>query len=73
MTEKKARAEIRKLDPVLTIARAAEVAGVSRRTIRYWIKAKDLKSSRPDWQAGSSRVLVDTRSLLGLLGVEVRE
>lgn len=72
MDSEKTGVQVEKLPAVLTLARAAEVAGVSRRTLRRWIKAGLLDAGRPV-RNGSSPVRIDARSLMKLLGVKVAE
>lgn len=62
--------QIEKLPAVIGIARAAEIAGVSRRTVRRWISGGRLPASRV-LAGGSSRVFISTRALLRVLGVPV--
>ncbi len=61
---------IQKLLPALSVERAAELAAVSRPTIRRWIREERLAAYRSR-DAGSARVLIDTRSLLRALGIPV--
>jgi predicted site-specific integrase-resolvase len=63
--------DIEKLPPALTLARAAEVAGRSRRTMRRWVRQGIVQGHRP--MGGKTLLYIDTRSLLRLLGVKVRE
>ena len=65
--------EIEKLPPVLTLARVAEIAGVSRRTVRWWVKSGKLEASRGPTHNGSARLYFDTRVVLKAMGVEVSE
>ena len=60
---------IETLPPFLSIERAAELAARSKPTIRRWAREGRLRSYR-SVLAGSARRLVDTKSLLLLLGIE---
>ena len=70
LTSEKYDDRIEKLPPVLTVKRAAEVAGRSRRTIRAWVSAGHVKASRPFEGRGSALLYIDTASLLKLLRPE---
>ena len=63
---------IQEMPPAIGVARAAEFAAVSRPTIRRWVREGRITAYRPS-DAGSARVLIDTRSLLALLGIPVAE
>lgn len=67
MATKKRGDEVEKLPPVLTVKRAAEVAGRSRRTIRRWAAEGLIKSDRPFDGRGSALLYIHTRSLLRLI------
>lgn len=68
LTAEKAARQVEKLPEIITIARAAEVAGVSRRTVREWVRTGKVESARAHQGRGSARITIDTRSLLRLLG-----
>ena len=61
---------IQEMPPAIGVARAAEFAAVSRPTIRRWAREGRITVYRSQ-DAGSTRVLVDTRSLLLMLGIPV--
>ncbi len=61
---------IEKLPPMVSVERAAELAAVTKWTIRRWIHKKQLKVYRSS-ECGSARTLIDTRSLLRYLGMQV--
>jgi excisionase family DNA binding protein len=65
-------AEIEKLPPVLTVARVADIAGVSRRTVRLWVKEGKLPATKMQ-SNGSARLYFETAMVLRALGVEVSE
>lgn len=73
MATKKRGDEVEKLPPVLTVKRAAELAGRSRRTIRRWARENAIEAHRPFDGRGSALLYIKTRSLLRLLGVEVKD
>jgi excisionase family DNA binding protein len=62
LTTKKPFVPIENLPPVLTLKRAAEVAGVSRLTVRRWVREGALLANRH--AQGGAQVMIDTRSLL---------
>ncbi len=72
MTTKETGVRIEKLPPILTVSRAADVAGVSRRTVRRWVLTGKLKASRIE-QSGTSAIRIETRTLLRLLGIPVSD
>ena len=59
---------IQELPPWMSDQRTADLAAVSRPTVRRWIREGLIEAYRPR-DAGSARVLVDTKSLLLMLGV----
>ena len=59
---------IEKLPPVLTLKRVAEIAGVSRRTVRQWVSNGKLIATRMQ-NNGSARLYFDTRDVLRVLGI----
>ncbi len=61
---------IEKLPPMVSVERAAELAAVTKWTIRRWIHKKELMVYRSS-TCGSARTLIDTRSLLHYLGMRV--
>jgi len=66
LTAKKSDDRIEKLAPVLTVKRAAEVAGKSRSTIRAWVRDGLIRGHRPPG-GGSTLLYIDTQSLLARL------
>ncbi|MFN6146581.1 MAG: helix-turn-helix domain-containing protein [Planctomycetota bacterium] len=54
--------------PPLTIAEAAAVARVDRRTVHRWVAAGFFQTSRPI-AAGSAKRLVDRRSFFEFVGL----
>ena len=68
----KAKIIIQELPHALSVERAAEFAAVSRPTIRRWVREDRITAYRPR-TGGSARSLIDTRSLLGMLGIPVGE
>lgn len=61
---------VESLPPWLSVERAAELAAVSRPTVRRWVREGRITAYRPS-DRGSSRSLIDTRSLLRMLGIPV--
>ena len=61
---------IQELPPWLSVQRTAELSAVSRPTVRRWIREGLIEAYRPR-DAGSARVLVDTLSLLRMLGIPI--
>jgi predicted site-specific integrase-resolvase len=57
---------IEKLPPVLTLARVAEIAGVSRKTVRRWMRAGLLTPNRMQ-QGGSAKNYFNTAEVLRAL------
>ena len=68
----KAKIIIQELPHALSVECAAEFAAVSRPTIRRWVREGRIVAYRPR-TGGSARALIDTRSLLGMLGIPVGE
>lgn len=64
--------DIEKLPPVLTVARVAAIAGVSRRTVRQWVADGKLPAKRMQ-QNGSARLYFDTEAVLRALRGEASE
>lgn len=60
--------EIQPLPPVLTLPRVADLAGVSRRTVREWVRTGKLTASRMQ-EKGSARLYFETSEVLRALGV----
>lgn len=59
---------IEQLPPVLTVARVADIAGVSRRTVREWVRTGKLPATRMQ-SNGSARLYFETAKVLRALGV----
>jgi predicted site-specific integrase-resolvase len=66
-TTKKDGVIVKKLEPFIGVARSAQLANVSRQTIRRWRREGRLKGYRQD---GTQHLLIDTESLLRMLGVK---
>ena len=60
---------IEALPPVLTVARVADIAGVSRRQVREWVRMGRLSASRMQAN-GSARLYFKTVDVLRALGVD---
>lgn len=66
----KNEAEIQKLPPLLTVPRVADIAGVSRRTVRQWHKDGLIRGERVP---AGGLLRFDTVEVLRFLGIEIRQ
>lgn len=66
MAREKAQTALEKGLPLMTVKRAAGMAGVTVDTVRRWVREGKVAGIRPR-KVGSSRLLIRTSSLLAYL------